>query len=50
MRQRKRMAERDQLGRLLGRHDAGDARGRKHIALLCRTGDDQIERFLREQR
>ena len=31
--QRDRMAERDQLGRLLGRHDAGDARRRQHVAL-----------------
>ena len=34
LRQRQRMAERDELGRALGRHDAGDAGRRQHVAFL----------------
>ena len=43
---RQRMAERDQLVRALGRHDAGDARGAEHVAFHRVAGEHQIERLL----
>src|SRR5882757_6311595 len=39
------MAERDQFAGALGRHDAGDARGAEHVALLGIAGQHQIECF-----
>src|ERR1700752_3840521 len=45
--QRKRMAERDQLVRLLRRHDAGDARGAQHVALLGVALEDKVESLAR---
>ena len=39
-----RMAERDQLVRLLGGHDAGDARGGEHVAFLGAALLDQRQR------
>ncbi|MNO98880.1 hypothetical protein D3C76_906390 [compost metagenome] len=36
-----RMAERDQVGGLLGRHDAGDAGGGKDVALVVLAAQDQ---------
>ena len=39
--ERQRVAERDQLVGALGRHDAGDARGADHVALLGVAGADQ---------
>ena len=41
------MAERDQLMRALGRHDAGDAGGAEHVALLGVALEHEIERLLR---
>ena len=41
------MAERDQLVRPLGGHDAGDPRGADHVALLGIAGEDQVERLPR---
>ncbi len=38
------MAERDQLVRLLRRHDAGDARRAEHVALLGVAAQDEVER------
>ena len=46
LRQRQRMAQRDQFRGALCRHDAGDARGAEHVALLGIAGDDQLERRL----
>ena len=43
--QRERMAERDQFVRLLRRHDAGDARGAEHVALLGVALEHEIERL-----
>ena len=45
-RQRQRMAQRDQIRGAFRRHDAGDARGSQHVALLGIAGNDQIERRL----
>ena len=42
-----RMAERDQLVRLLGRHDAGDPRGAEHVALLGVAREHEVERLWR---
>ena len=39
------MAERDQLVRLLRRHDAGDARGAEHVALLGVAREHEVERL-----
>ena len=43
--QQQRVAERDQLVRLLGRHDAGDARGAEHVALLGVAVEDHVQRL-----
>ena len=40
-----RMAERDQFVRALGRHDAGDARGAEHVALLGVALAHDVERL-----
>ena len=40
-----RVAERDQLVRALGRHDAGDPRGPEHVALLRVAGADERQRL-----
>ncbi len=42
-----RMTERDQLVRLLGRHDAGDAGGAEHVALLGVAFEHEVERLHR---
>src|SRR3989440_161719 len=47
--ERERVAERDQLVRLLRRHDAGDACGTKHVALLGIAFEHEIERLTRHQ-
>ena len=44
-----RMAQRDQLVRALGGHDAGDARGREHVALLGFALLDQRQRCRRHR-
>ena len=43
--ERQRMAERDQLVRALGRHDAGDAGGAEHVALLGVAVEHDVERL-----
>src|SRR5476649_2774097 len=43
-RQRQWMAERDQVGRLLGRHDAGQLGDSQHVAFLGCPGLDQLDR------
>src|SRR5439155_27024997 len=47
LRKRKRMAERDQLVRTLGRHDAGKPRRAEHVALLGVALEHEVERRLR---
>lgn len=37
--------ERDQTGRVLGRHDAGDLRDRQHVALLHQIPSDELRNF-----
>ena len=44
--QRKRVTKRDQLMRLLRRHDAGNPRRAQHVALLGVARDDQLQRRL----
>ena len=39
------MAERDQLVRLLRRHDAGDAGGAEHVAFLGVAREHEVERL-----
>ena len=43
LRQGQRMAERDQLMGALGRHDAGDAGDRQHVALAGLAAEDGVE-------
>jgi hypothetical protein len=42
---RQRMAERDQFGGFLRRHDAGDARRTEHVALLGVARKHEVERL-----
>lgn len=45
MRQGQRMAQGNEIGGLLGGHDAGQARNAQHIALACAAGLDQGQGF-----
>jgi hypothetical protein len=45
MRDGQRMAERNQIGRFLTGHDAGNSGDSQHIAFFMSAFDDQLERF-----